>query len=327
LHQQLIDEGLLALRAAAGSRPLAIFVDPTLSTPAKLHDEWQLTLNEAKERGAAKWFRLGHIHDNFDPQRHPGLVYLTSEQSAERLVAASLQIGFREALRDYGEEHRDRCLCGWILDVHDPQTLRAELTALARVVKPDGHPWYLRYWDPRVSWQLERVLSPQHLQRVRQAMGQWWSIGPLNKLAHLGSDLAEHGLGITAPPPQSPGALRFDESQWNTLLRVGTVNAVLQLAEKWNVLPTKGNAKQADDLVRRCRMWGFETEQDPLVFAACAMTSHLHFDEHPIIHAALRKAADARSSVQTAVADIDDALWTELATGGWHTHPTDLKDV
>jgi hypothetical protein len=324
LLDQSIDRSLLALRAAAGHGALAAFVDPTLSVPAELHEDWQKTLQDVEASGAARWVQLGHIHDNFDPQRHPGFLYLENEQAAERVLALTMQIAAREALHDYGPEHRDRCLCGWILNAPPPQLLKPALTQLARVHKPDGAPWYLRYWDPRVTWQLPRVLTPLQLQLAHQAMGQWWTISPLNQLictSHLPVPVKSDTVAAGAANAQTL-PLRFDRVEWALLERVGVVNTVLRMAWEWDVLPTETSARRVDELVQRCHARGFDSEQDALIFSACGLTSHARFDEHPAVDEALRQAAQHGQSLQAALSRFEETFWSDLAAERWQVEPT-----
>jgi hypothetical protein len=321
---ELIERSLLALRAAAGPGPLAVFVDPTLSAPAELHEDWQRTLQDTEAAGATQWVQLGHIHDNFDPHRHPGFFYLENEQATERLLALTIQIAAREALNDYGPEHHARCLCGWILNAPPAQVLKQVFTQLARVHKPNGATWYLRYWDPRVTWHLPRVLTSVQLQLAHQAMGHWWAISPMNQLvctsqshtrAKSKASAVEAVNGQTLP-------LHFDSKGWALLERLGVVNTVLRLAWEWDVLPTESAAQRVDELVQRCHARGFYSDQDALIFSACGLTSHARFDEHPAVDKALRQAGQDGQSLQAALSRFEETFWSDLAAERWLAAPT-----
>jgi hypothetical protein len=320
----LADRSLLALRTAAGDQPLALFVDRTLGPVDALHDEWPATLRAAEASSAVQWVPLGRIHDDFASENLPGFFYVISEARAERLVALAMRIAVHEALQDQGQEPRSRCLAGWVLHAPEAPALKTSLTRLARVFKPDGAAWYLRFWDPRVTWHLPRVLTPEQWALARQAMGRWWAMSPLAHFAPLAS---ANGAAASAHAPVEQPLLRFDAAQWARLERVAPINTVLRMAAGWDVLPTEGNARQVDALIERCRQRGFDTEQDALVYAACGLTSHPHFDAHPEVDRALQDAASKGQSIEAAISRFDDGFWHGLATQPWPGNSHHSRDT
>jgi hypothetical protein len=179
------------------------------------------------------------------------------------------------------------------------------LAQLARVIKPDGTRWPLRFWDPRVFWHLPRVLpSGQHQALVAQ-WGRWCWFDPTNQFVTTGE--RNPADNETAPIP-----LALSKENWSSLARVGSVNRVLALARDWGVHPTESNARRIDALVQRCHALGFLSEQDELVFCTCGLTCRDDFDRHPSVSRALLHGAQQGASAMQVLQSFGDDFWTAL---------------
>ncbi|MFT3721581.1 DUF4123 domain-containing protein [Pseudorhodoferax sp.] len=280
------------------------------------HDELLArTLADAAGAGVAHQHRLSPIHEDFLPERQPFLIHLRSEPDAERVVAAAIQIATAEAFDSESPEFTGRTVCGFIVhDAHPTQRARA-LTQAARIRKPDGRSHFLRFWDPRVIWHLPRCLPATHWASLHAALGQWMYFDPMRQLAALP---ASGDVPPSTSAAHITNPLAIKDQTWQRLERVGPVNKVLALSWDWGLQPTHSLACQTDELVMRSIQLGFDSEQDVLVFAACGLTGHLQFDQHPQIRAALQRAASAGLSLQSALAPFDDNFWDRLrADTGW----------
>lgn len=300
------DIALLRLRAALAATPgsaLSIVVDPMLADPLA---ESPL-IADAFADGRLSRHRFGFIHDDFPSERMPYLLHVDNEPAAERCVNESVAIAVREGFGADGEVRSVRSVCAWILGDVDPEQTAHRLAAASRIARPDGSPWPMRFWDPRVFWHLPRVLPSSRQSAIRRAIGQWCWLDPMNAFsATSGLDASSAAVPRGAPAP-------FDGAEWAALQRIGAVNRVLGVAWEWGVLPTTANAERIDRLLQRCHELGFQSEQDELVFCSCALTSRDDFDRHPPVDEALRQGASEGRSVAAALASFDDGFWQRLA--------------
>lgn len=302
--EEVFDRTLLALRDAAGDKPLSIFIDPTLRDPTT-HDELlHEALQQALAARLASHHRLAPIHDDFNPQRQPFLIHVASEPAAERLVAAALRVALAEAWETESPEFTGRSVCGFILHDANPIARAHALAVCARAIKPDGRRHFLRLWDPRVCWHLPHRLTGAQWAVVSSGMGRWAYVDPLRQLATLQPDETV-SLGETTPQ-------RIDASTWQSLERIASTNKLLAMCWDWGLQPSVTLARQIDELLVRSAQQGFDSEQDVLVFAACGLTAHPQFDRHPQVHDALRRAALAGAPLQSALAVFDANFWSQL---------------
>ncbi len=303
---QYVENAILTLRREANGESLTLVIDPILADPLRRAAHFP-----------DRVFTLPNIHADLDTERSPYLLHFPNEVAAERLINESLRLAVREALGDLGADYRGRSLCAWLCGESDPYVLARRLAAAARVFRPDGKSWLLRYWDPRVLWHLPRALAAQHWQMLVEQMGNWWSFGPMLQFQRLHAG----NQGLEGPTRSEGGTaglpLRFDVSGWQRLERIEAINKVLHSASSWGVPPGDESARQVDALLVRCLQWGYFTERDTLVFAACALTSHLSFDQHPRVQQALREGVRQGTSLQATLAEFDDEFWDEVASGDW----------
>ena len=309
MDEQAFDRALVALRSAAGDAPLSIFIDPTLRDPTQHDEALQAELTQAIEGANASRHVLPSIHDDFDPSRQPFLLHLACEARAERVVTAAVRIALNEAVDTESPRFTGRTVCGWIVHDQQPSQTAQALVQAARLFKPDGTRHYLRLWDPRVCWHLPACLPAAHWADIRRAMGQWMFFDPLRQLVALDSfdpnPLAAHTL-------QGQTTHRADAQTWQRLERIAPVNKLLAMSWDWGLLPNAALGRQAEELVVRSVEHGFDSEQDVLVFAACGLTSHPQFDQHPEVRDALANAASAGEPLRSALERFDETFWTQL---------------
>jgi hypothetical protein len=300
----------IRLRELLNDRPMAVLIDPTLADPLSESTEYR----DAFDVGTAKKWLLRNLHADIDPERAPYLIHLPSEAQAERLITASLRLSIDEAFGQLGADYKGRSVCAWIGQVSDAERLARRLAHAARVIKPDGSPWPLRFWDPRVIWHLPRVLSSDAWGALQAALGGWYTLSPANRLECFGPT---DTTAVESIPSAWPAPNRFNAATWGALERIGSVNKVLGVARDWGVLPTEAEATRIDQLLQRCAAWGFDSEQDALAFTACGLTSHEHFDQHPQVWAVLEEACRDRRSFASAIDEFDEPFWQSLSNGQW----------
>jgi Domain of unknown function (DUF4123) len=304
IEQGIAHAAIVRLRAALSqsrTSTLSVLIDPMLGDPLAA----TRTVKDSLASGLASRQALAFIHHDLAPNKAPYLLHIPDELRAERCVNESVQVAVSEALGLYGGDYRGRSVCAWIVGESDPSALAVRLARAARVVKPDGASWPLRYWDPRVFWHLPRALDLQQQHTLIAQLGRWFWFDPTNAFGGL-----IHEVPKDAERAQAP--LAFDESGWAVLSRVGAVNRVLGLAWNWDIRPTPANAKRVDVLIQRCHALGFLSEQDELVFSSCGLTSRDDFDSQPDVAEALRAGASRGISAMQALEPFDDDFWADL---------------
>ena len=306
----LMQRAQMHLRAVLGDTPMALLIDPTLADPLSESPDFQTALST----GIAKRVPLRNLHPDMDPDRVPYVVHLPSEAQAERLITASLKLAMDEATGQLGYDYRGRSVCAWVARVDNAEQFVRQVVSVARVVRPDGSPWPLRLWDPRVLWHLPRVLPLDAWTSMQFALGAWYTLAPSGDIELFGKSIVE-GQGTS--PSELPPPYRFNASTWAALERIGSVNKVLAISGDWDVLPTEAQARRIDQLLQRCNALGFDTEQDALAFAACGLTSHERFDEHPQVQAAVHAASREKRTFVSALDAFDDEFWQALSSGLW----------
>jgi Domain of unknown function (DUF4123) len=304
------DEIVISLRGAITDARVSLFLDPTLFDPIREHEDFATEFEDAARLGAAQVVPLPHIHDNFAKSRHPYLIYISNEEKAERLLNASARLAAAETLGQLGSQHHARSVCGWITGYRQPQETARALSKAARVIKPNGQRWYLRYWDPRVLWHLPRVLPQAARARLAGQLGNWYFVSPETNQFCSAPSASPYSSDSDAAAPES---LQFDDKTWNCLCRVGPVNAVIALAQSWGHTVSGALANDIDQSMLRCAQLGFPSDDDMITFAACALTSHARFDEHPEV----RHRLDSSPSVAQAIGDFDEPFWQNLQRGDW----------
>lgn len=306
----LMQRAQMHLRAVLGDTPMALLIDPTLADPLSE----TLDLQTAFATGMAKRLPLRNLHPDIDPDRVPYLVHVPSEAQAERLITASLKLAMDEATGRLGEDYRGRSVCAWVARVDNAEQFVRQVVSVARVLRPDGSAWPLRVWDPRVVWHLPRVLPQDAWTAMQSALGAWYTLAPSGEVELFGEFSVQ---GEKMPPSELPPPYRFNAATWAALERIGSVNKVLSVSADWGVLPTEDQARRIDQLLQRCNALGFDSEQDALAFAACGLTSHERFDEHPQVQAAVQAASREMRTFVSALDAFDDEFWQALSSGQW----------
>jgi hypothetical protein len=312
----LVERALKALRQLTANGPLTVFIDPTLHDPTTDDPDFRDQLDRLTTAGGASRQSLPRVHDNFDTARQPFVLRIAGGDGSERLINTSVRLAVAEALDAYADARGRRSICGWAAQNEGVQV--PSVTSLAeesRLLKPDGSPGYLRWWDPRVLWLLPQRLPPARWAALRSSLGTWAYLDPLRQLTVVPT-------ATSAEPPADVSRTRgspwqVDPATWAGLQRIGPTNQVLAMCWDWGLIPSAALADTIDSLLVRCAERGFHSEQDSLVFAACGLTSHPRFDTHSEVSAKLDEAAAQSNSVQSALSRFDDDFWSKLSSVSW----------
>lgn len=300
----LVEAALAALREAVGAAAhasIALLVDPTLSDPLSEDPE----VLSALDRHMLHRVSIPAIHPDIDPDRSPYLLYAPAEPTAERAINRSIRLAIEQSTYAASPLAASRSVAAWFVGHEDAHLLATSIRLAARVRRPDGRVWPLRFWDPRVIWQLPFTLDSERWAQLRRALPGWLALDMAHRLHALAPAIALH-----AGEPPTPEPFRLAE--WELLELVGPINMVLAMAADWGIAPVAANALRVRHLIQQCRQLGFATERDAQVFAACGLTSADDFFQHPPIAQALQLASGKGHSVSAALAHFDESVWQAL---------------
>ncbi len=302
--------GLRAELSSAKTKTVTILIDPTLEDPMAESAELLAALDE----GLAQRITIPRIHDDFDPKHALYLLHILDEAKTERLINQSVYTAFAESTGTFAEDYLGRSVCAWFLGEAEPNILARRISAIARVRKPNGESWPLRFWDPRVLWHLPRILNEKKLNHIRSLAENWCHTNDQGQLKSA-NELAPFKREENYSP--TPHTLRFDQTEWAALERIASINTVFEMGLEWGLQPSDKLAAKIDSLLLRCKQRGFDTEQDGLIFTVVALTSHERFDEHPRVDTMLRAGASSGALLNELFADFDDNFWASLNDGAW----------
>ena len=176
-------------------KALAVFIDPTLIDP--VGDG--LAANELVTRHP-----LTPLREWFPSDRCPYLLRISDAERAWLLVTRRVEQAVIEALDVVEGALHPRSVCGWIVNPMDCSALARELGAMALVVRPDGTRWPLRFWDPRVTSHLARVLMRDQYAAMRPFLENWRSLDHEGRLVQA---------AVPASTNEEPSRTRVQVSQ------------------------------------------------------------------------------------------------------------------
>lgn len=292
-----IDEALSTLRQQcdiAGTSTMSVLIDPMLADlGAAIATEYELTTH-----------RLPTIHDDLPESKHPYLISMPGSVENRDAVHALMHLNLAEATGTLGEGHRGRSICAWLPGDDQPARTAKNLARLARVRKPNGLPWPLRYWDPRVYPRLRTILDPAQHQTFSALTHRWCVLDDWGNLM------------VSPPPEQTPQnrglPLRFTESQWTRLERIALLNQASALVRSIGYEDVAVDDHRLDNLIVRAQRWQLTSDQDVLAFLACGVTVCDQFDQHPAVKSRL---TDGLSTGKTAVgilSGIEEQVWRQV---------------
>lgn len=241
--------------------------------------------------------KLNHPDFKAHPRFAPILVQLTGPH--DPLLDASVTLAYTQISDPLS---RDRQIGGWIFDRREPAALAKHLSSRLSVYHPEGRA-RLRFHDPRVLAQLEKILSPEQMTWLAGGADGWWYLDEGVRLRKL-------------PCPQLrdvPTKLRVDEAQWRALQCSATVNEVVRVLRMMGAAYHQAWLEQAHELVEQARSLGHIEAEDQVAYAVHALHVHPHFDTHPDVRRALEEARERKAGFCVAVAGFSESALTRIA--------------
>ncbi|TSJ88115.1 DUF4123 domain-containing protein [Chitinimonas sp. BJB300] len=301
-----------AIKSLIDAQHLYLLVDPALHDPIATMAE------------AAALPKQSIPIQAIPPNRRPYLLALDSAARHEKVLNASLRLGLEEGLGAYDlPDGSPRSLCAWLVATPG-QTLANLASALARravLSVPDVQTVSFRYWDPRVTAHLPRVLGEGEMSALLTEIGAtaWWAYTPQANGALQLTSLGKNGPDRTG---EQDAARRWvlDGPQWRALTALGWANRLVQLVPDWG-LEAQPDHGTLERLANQALVWGLASESDVLRFAYFALTTHPHFDTHPRVRTALEAAKASEDTTFTEISQTwDESFIEELRKGKGQTH-------
>ncbi len=217
-------------------------------------------------------------------ERQPYLIEIADSIDGDRLLSAVMRAASRE--REEALEHDVgvmRAVCAWIVtngqDESDLQARLAQRLSRASWIRSphDGVHTVFRFWDPRITTHLPRIIGNAEWSNL---IGSWG----LSAWLCLGEDNAlQRFAGANAKPEQPANAWQIDANRWLAMKQIGWAHRVCQLAPKWHESLIDVGFDRALAIISRATRHGMRDEADLLRFAHAALTLHSDFDTHPLV--------------------------------------------
>lgn len=298
---QLAEQATLALRAAlerCGTHALAVLVDPTLANP------WD-ALSPHLPSGQVR-LQLPISHPDINPANSPYLIVIGDERRHERFVSETLAVAARECMEGAENARSSRAICAWLpidaITASNPTTLLRDLAACATVIRSGEKPLYFRYFDPRVTAQLESILSPaQRRSLVHPALG-WLFIHPAGRM---------HALEVGVEESFRSEPLSITREQLNELERVPWLQQLRYQSRQWRATPPPEDP-QLDAALARAQRAGLIAQEDCLVHATCSFLLGPRFGTHAHVSALLAEAQGMPGCFASGMARLTDVQLQEI---------------
>jgi hypothetical protein len=184
----------------------------------------------------------------------------------------------------------------------EPELLAAHLGSMQIARSASAEKAWLRVHDPRVWFQLNRVLSVERMNTLMGPIGLWtFFLG--------GQWVSQENTG-----PRM-AVSRFDDITWSALERIGVVNRVISRIEpapkvlEYMLLISQ----KADQLAERAgRRYQLTRLDDQVEFCLLGLRVHAQFDEHPRVRDVLACVSQDPSAFDELLAQ-DETFWRSIS--------------
>lgn len=193
-----------------------------------------------------------------------------------------------------------RGVCAWIFSQQPISKLAVHLKHWLDVAIPAQKRIFFRYYDPRVTTHLPRILSAIQISEWLKGIeewswvdrdGQWQTVKPVEPIENKALYL-----------PQ------LDELQWAALKRVETINLCLRTLQSIEAAsPPPAQDYRVDDWVSTAQTKGYTAQEDAIAYALHAWLVHPRFMEHSAVQHALIESSKNNGGLCQALAQFEQA--------------------
>lgn len=193
-----------------------------------------------------------------------------------------------------------RGICAWIFSQQPISRLAKHLKHWFDVAIPAQKRIFFRYYDPRVTTHLPRILSATQISEWLTGIeewawvdrdGEWQTIKPVEPIENKALHLPQlHAL------------------QWAALQRVETINLCLRTLQSIEVAsPPPAQDYRLDEWVSAAAAKGFSSQEDAIAYALHAWLVHPQFMEHSAVQHAVIEAGKNNGGLCQALAQFEQA--------------------
>ncbi|TDM08506.1 MAG: hypothetical protein C4K60_03450 [Ideonella sp. MAG2] len=294
-----LEQALSTLNQAwAGKGWLSLVIDPMLTEDFCAQGPIQAQLDSTGLEQLI--WPIAHV--DLPERERPYLLSMQTPAVADRVLPLSLQWAWKERSDASPTTTAGRAVSGWVLHHTAPKQMARSLAQASMIRKPDGQPWVLRFWDPRVSAHLVRAW-PQWHQRFGHLLSSWYHWN-LEGTWQPWTNLPEY--------PEKPAAgpsLQADPSTWQALQRIGTINHLLAWLPHWLVPLQPHTPQQIDQWLQQAQKLGYSSHRDLSAYVAACFQCHPEFHRTAHLQQALEPSSAYKVSLSKVLAAFSEYDW------------------
>ena len=212
-------------------------------------------------------------------------------------------------IENYRKEFGGDFLCALLCSKANCDRIASHLSGIQLAKGRGRQRAWLRFHDPRVQLQIQRILSLGELAALCGPIDIWRIC--LNGVWHELKCPREGNAPIAS--------LRYTQSHWEALQRVGVVNRALARLGIRDYDAIVEISPVLDELAHRAAVrHGIDRTSDLVEYVCLGAKTHPHFDEHSIVLQAIenekntREVGDEDGYVIDALNTIDDTKWQRI---------------
>lgn len=248
--------------------------------------------------------RTAHlIHPDFvaQPNKAPLLVQLKDRH--DFLLEASIELAVNQVT---SLDCTFRQVGGWLFSDHSLPEFARRLGARLTVRHGQGQSRW-RLHDSRVIAHLPTLLQPEQMYQLLWDVQDWYYLDEGAQLQQI-----EHPT-LAQPPALKAISMSVNQHQLESLRRIETVNAVIQLLKSMGLHHSNNWIAELHAQVVHAKDHGLTDPTDQMVYAAHGVCIHPNFDHHPLIGQAIYKTRAQGASFCDVMNCIDQSALAAIA--------------
>lgn len=203
--------------------------------------------------------------------------------------------------------------------IADVTILCANLLWLAQASSADGMQLYCRFADTRITPSLFDTLDKAQCRQVGHCVHNWQIVNRFGMLKNvLTADVVEPPKAVSMASP-----LILTDQQFVRLMQAAEMDEVFQMlcGSLPSAVPDADRGyfySRLEEIIENARIRGLKDTCDILQFSVIALTTHDHFDNHPLLQDTWTQILANTAKFANLVDGWQDDVWFALA----NTHPT-----
>jgi hypothetical protein len=166
----------------------------------------------------------------------------------------------------------------------------------------------LRSYDPRVWLHLQWMLTPEQLKALYGPTSTWTIFLPFQHQAWI--SYAPPTVGTTAP--HHSDALRYEDSTYNNIFDIQTINRVLEGQTKQPLDALNETSRHIHALIQQAKHYDLQQPDEQQCFVEQALEHGANFHLHPTIQTLLKTYDREEQSYVDATALLTPEQWADI---------------